>query len=105
MSCSCARRAESRLATTAAMLASLAAGRVHAVSPMLQVGAGANFGHVWFFEPTLEVGLRCFRPQSDAGDVAGEASSAVEERLVEFINGGSADFSGVYVRTGLVFFD
>ena len=76
----------------------------NAVSPLVQAAVGGNFGKVWFFEPTFEVGLRYMRPRFGGGDVSGEAISDIDDQLLEFLDEGTADFTGCYVRIGLVFF-
>lgn len=74
-----------------------------ALAPIIQVALGADLCHVWFLDPTLEVGVRFLNPGFNCGGKV--ASSEMDEYLRDFADGGSANFSGFYVSIGLVFFD
>jgi hypothetical protein len=72
-------------------------------APVLQASFGADLGSLWFLDPTLEAGVRYLRLGLNGGEVRGSETTDMDSELLKFLEDGTADFSGFFVRFGLTF--
>jgi hypothetical protein len=70
---------------------------------LFEASAGIDLTRLSGFDLTFEIGVRSLEVGVDDGESQGVASSGMDDEILRFLDGGSADFSGSFFRIGLTF--